>query len=223
MHYSDLTHTITPSIPVWNSTDKIAVDVVLDYHQCSVDTPFCVQRISLPAGVGTHIDAPAHCIKGGKTVDQICLENCIVPLVLIDLSAYMNEKYIVDGNVIKNFEAQYGTIEPKSCVIFLTGWGMLWNDSVRYHNTYQFPSLSVEVAHLLVERKISGVGIDTLSVDGPDNTYKVHQILLGADVYILENVAYAKDVPAKGATLFVFPLKMQGLTEAPVRLLVQKK
>jgi kynurenine formamidase len=67
--------------------------------------------------------------------------------------------------------------------------GHYWDIPERYHNHYQFPTVSREAAKLLLLRNISGLGIDTLSPDGPDDDYPVHQLLLGANKYIVENVA----------------------------------
>ena len=63
-----------------------------------------------------------------------------------------------------------------------------------------FPGLSEEGARLLVSRKISGVGLDTPSIDhGPSKDFIVHQIAMGANVPGLENVAHLEELPETGA------------------------
>jgi kynurenine formamidase len=64
------------------------------------------------------------------------------------------------------------------------------------------------------------VGIDTPSIDhGPSRDFIVHQILNGADLYGLENVAHLDKLPPKGATLIALPMKIKGGTGGPVRII----
>jgi kynurenine formamidase len=79
----------------------------------------------------------------------------------------------------------------------------------------------VEAAKLLVEgRKVYGLGIDTLSIDyGPSPDFPVHQYSLAHSIYHLENVANLGSVPATGALIMVAPMKLEGGSGSPVRLL----
>jgi len=64
------------------------------------------------------------------------------------------------------------------------------------------------------------VGIDTASIDhGPSRDFIVHQILNGANVYGLENVASLDRLPATGATVIALPMKIKGGTGGPVRII----
>ena len=74
------------------------------------------------------------------------------------------------------------------------------------------------MAEHLLARNIAGIGIDTLSPDRPDSGFPVHQLLLGADKYIIENVANPQQMPKTGGFALVLPMKIQGATEAPTRL-----
>jgi kynurenine formamidase len=113
-------------------------------------------------------------------------------------------------------------------VIVRTGWGDRWPDRLAYMGTdtpgdtvnLHFPGLSAEAAALLVERGIKGVGIDTASIDhGPSTDFIAHQILNGANIYVLENVTNAGLLPAMGATLVALPMKIGEGTGAPVRII----
>ena len=214
----DLTHTLTPEIPTWDGSCGFETVIKLDYHQCTSDTKFRVQNIAMFAGAGTHMDAPLHCIPGALDIASVPLESLVVPCVTIDISDRTHERYALLVSDIEEFEQQHGKIPVGSCVIIYTGWSKLWNEKDRYRNNLVFPHISAQAAKLLVERRVVGCAIDTLSPDCAAD-YPVHKILLEAGRYIIENVADAHLLPAVGSYLIALPLKGAGLTEAPIRLI----
>jgi len=83
-----------------------------------------------------------------------------------------------------------------------------------------FPGVSREAAEWLVARKVSGVGVDTASLDpGPSRDFMAHRILNGAGIYGLENVANLDQVPETGATLIALPMKIKGGSGGPTRII----
>ena len=110
-----------------------------------------------------------------------------------------------------------------------TGWGKGWPDRSRYlgsatpsdPKTLHFPGFSKEAAEFLVnERRVDGIGIDTPSIDyGPSDDFIVHQIVNGANLYGLENIANLDRLPPKGAILIALPIKIKGGTGGPVRII----
>jgi kynurenine formamidase len=82
-----------------------------------------------------------------------------------------------------------------------------------------FPGFSVDAARLLLERKVSGLGCDTLSIDpGNSPDFPVHHLVLGAGVYQLENLADLSQVPEFGAFLIAAPIKLEGGSGGAVRV-----
>ena len=61
--------------------------------------------------------------------------------------------------------------------------------------------------------------IDTLSPDLPSSGFPVHKHVLGAGKYIVENIANASKLPPVGSITLAMPIKVAGLTEAPIRLI----
>ena len=215
----DLTHGISENIPTWSGDCGFKHTNIVKYEDCATDCKFLVQRIEMLAGIGTHIDAPAHCFPNGKTVNDLLLQALVSPCILINVSQESDEKYFVEIETIKNFERKYGVTWKNTFVIFYTGWDRFWSQPERYLNNYHFPSLSKEVAEYLVSQNIAGIGIDTLSPDLPESGYPVHQTVLGAGKYIVENIANAHLLPITGSYVFVMPLRLSEGTEAPIRLL----
>jgi len=65
-----------------------------------------------------------------------------------------------------------------------------------------------------------GIGIDTSSIDcGPSKDFEVHHLTMSAGLYHLENVANLEELPPSGATVIALPLKLQGGSGSPARVL----
>lgn len=216
----DLTHYLSDDMPVWNLDCRFHSEILTDYKDCPTETKFRVQKYTMPAGIGTHIDSPAHCIEGGHTVDQLSLNQLLVPCVVIDVSHKADEGYTISLEDVIEFEQCHGTIDSNTLVIFHTGWGKYWHDLERYRNNFVFSSVSSEVATLLISRNIAGIGIDTLSPDRVEGErFPVHTIILSSGRYIIENVANAHQLPPTGAFCIALPLKVKAGAEAPMRLI----
>jgi kynurenine formamidase len=190
----------------------------IDYYDCTSEDKFRVMKVGMHAGIGTHMDAPSHCIPGGRFIHDFDVNDLIMPCVVIDISDKCHERYSFSAEDVDVFESKYGLIPKGSCVMVKTGWSKFWNTPSKYHNNHVFPSVSSEAAKLLVERGVSAIGIDTLSPDRPEDGFKVHKLFLGADKIILENVANLVGMPPTGSFVMVLPIKIKDGTEAPVTL-----
>ncbi len=224
-HIIDLSQVLCPSTPTWNGSCGFKHEIKLDYKDCKGEYKFRVQQMTLHAGIGTHMDAPAHYYEGAMTVGNLALSDLCSRCVKIDISKVANSSYSLLVEDILAFEEEYGQIPPNSFVVVYTGWDQYWNIPNRYHNNHKFPSVSEKAAELLLQRNIAGLGIDTLSPDRPQDGFLVHRLLLGNKKYIVENVANAQKLPASGAFSLALPLKAPDLTESPLRLvgLIEKK
>jgi kynurenine formamidase len=180
---------------------------------------------------GTHIDAPIHFGKGQHAVDEIPIQRLVGPAVVVDVTPGVarDRDYRLTVEDLKAWEARHGRIPDGAIVLMYSGWGRHWPDRGKYlgsetpgdPKTLHFPGFSKEAAEFLVkERKIDGVGIDTPSIDhGPSTNFIAHQVLNGANLYALENVANLDKLPPKGATLIALPIKIKGGTGGPVRII----
>jgi kynurenine formamidase len=222
----DLTHTLNASTPTYEESKEPA------YRAKTVATfekdHYFAREICLPEHFGTHLDAPAHFAKGQWTVDQIPPERLMAPLVVVDESANVrgNSDYQLSAADITRWEKEHGRIPAKAVVMLRTGWESRWNSAKDYRNAdakgvMHFPGYAIDAAKLLVEgRKVYGLGIDTLSIDyGPSPDFPVHQYSLAHGLYHLENVANLENVPANGALVIVAPMKLEGGSGSPVRIL----
>jgi kynurenine formamidase len=82
-----------------------------------------------------------------------------------------------------------------------------------------FPGLSPRAAALLVDRKIGAVGIDTPSIDrGQSKKFASHVRLMTNNIPAFENVADMSELPPIGATIIALPMKIEGGSGAPLRI-----
>ena len=219
MKLIDLTHTLSPEIPTFGGSCGFTMSLTCDYKDCTEPNLFRIQKLEMKAGLGTHMDAPAHCIEGGKSIDALALEDLVTDCVVIDASAEANENFVIMPSVIESFEKEHGTISPNAFVIFDTGWSTRWGKPKEYINDHAYPCVDPSTAQLLLERNIAGIGIDTLSADNGGKDFPVHRLILGAGKYLVENVANTHMLPPIGAKIFVLPIKIKDGTEAPIRLI----
>ncbi|MFO0730353.1 MAG: cyclase family protein [Nitrospiraceae bacterium] len=164
-------------------------------------------------------------------MDDIPLDRSMGPAVVLDVrrSVEADWDYRLSIQDIQQWESNHGSVPPGSLVLLFTGWGTGWSDRARYFGssapdkpgTLHFPGYSREaVEYLIAKRSIRGIGIDTASVDyGPSQDFPVHQVLNGAGLYALENVAHLDRVPTTGASVIALPLKIKGGSGGPVRII----
>ncbi len=175
---------------------------------------------------GTHLDAPIHFPPGKTPIDQIPVKQLFGPAVVLDVraEAAKDADYQLTGARIEEWEKQHARIPEGAIVLLRTGWASRWPDAQRYRNQgaqgrMHFPGFSVEAAKRLIERRVNGLGCDTLSVDyGASGNFEVHRLTLGAGLYHLENLADLSELPESGAFLVVAPIKLEGGSGGPVRV-----
>ena len=220
----DLTHSLSSETPVYPGGVPLSIKKTADLEE----NGYYMNTLTLGEHTGTHLDAPAHFVAGGASVDEIAPERLIGPGVIIDVSekCETDPDYQLSYLDIKQWEAEHGRIPNGAILLIRTGWARRWADAKAYLNAdgdgvLHFPGISTEAAEYLVKyRDVSGVGIDTLSVDyGRSRDFAVHKIFHAAGVYHIENVADLERVPTTGATIVAAPLKIAGGSGAPCRVL----
>lgn len=221
----DLTHALNPSNAHWPGPgyQPFSYEIFATIEEDGVLSG----RFALAEHTGTHLDAPNHFVEGQRPLDQIPLRQLVVPAAVVDVRRAVEENsdYQLTPEDIAAWEAMYGPIRANTCVLLYTGWDARWDALDSYKNTdregkMHFPGFSPEVTEFLVnERDVSGLGIDTLSVDyGLSEDFGVHHISHGRGKYHLENVANLGELPATGAWLVVAPIKIQDGTGGPARV-----
>jgi len=223
-HVVDLSYALSDKLPAWPGSGR-AFDATVEatYEK----NGYFARSFRTLEHFGTHLDAPAHFVRGGASVDRIPAQRLIAPAAVIDVreESRRDADYRLTVARVEQWEKQHGRIPAGAIVVLRTGWATRWPDAARYFNqdsrgTMHFPGYSLEAVKLLIERKVSGLGIDTGSIDyGPSKGFEVHQLSLGAGLYHLENLADLSALPESGTYLVAAPIKLEGGSGGPCRVL----
>ena len=183
---------------------------------------------------GTHVDAPAHKIPGGKTIDQYELTKFINRAMLLDLTSFLSpgESYV--RRISQELLEQVLTSERLRCMeregisalLFWTGYDKKIEKGVT--NDFNFPCFEGKAAEFLVERceqqgiKLNIVGLDSFTVDPkgtPDSP--AHRAFLSRDILILETLVNLEEVARafgeESFELICAPILYKGADAAQVR------
>ncbi|MHA1238988.1 MAG: cyclase family protein [Candidatus Odinarchaeia archaeon] len=162
-------------------------------------------QLILGSHSGTHIDAPKHFVKHGLGVDKVDLAKCFGEAILLDLSEYeLNGE--IDVKIFRRFKNE---VKQYKRVVVKTGWFKHWGEPKFFSD---YPELTVDTAHWLVEHEIELLGVDTPSVGSPE----VHKVLLEKNIVIIENLNLA-DLNVNRFTLIALPLRMREIDGSPIR------
>ena len=205
MKFYDIPLTIKPSMPVWPGDPKVILERI---SKIEVGANANVSKISMSVHTGTHMDAPFHFLKEGKSIDTLPLEILIGPAQVVQLpdsfetiTAGVLEKAAIGDGVerllIKTRNSAYW-MNPDD--VFKTGFLAIEEDGAAY----------------LVKRGVKLVGIDYLSIAPYKRSRPTHETLLKAGMVILEG-ANLSAVPAGFYQLICLPLKLGGSDGSPAR------
>jgi arylformamidase len=169
-----------------------------------------LSNLTLSSHAGTHIDAPAHFIKGAKTIDRYPLKRFIIPAHVVDAE----DEESIEAQIFQNLDIKSG-----DALLFKT-MNSMSGLSTSGSFSEKFVYMSEEAAQWCVDLKVGLVGIDYLSIDQySDDDAPVHRVLLENDILILENINL-REVPEGEYTLFCPPLKIRDAEASPVRALL---
>jgi len=112
--YVDLTHEFGPGIPRWPGFPDETRKTIYWYEKRpdTMGAGFFSEVFTHVGQWGTHVDPPAHLIKGLRTVDQIDLKEMILPLAIIDVhgEAEKNPDYTLTVERLQKWESDHGQI-----------------------------------------------------------------------------------------------------------------
>ncbi len=206
MRVTDLSHAIHPAIPVYPGTLPPEFSVANTLERDG----FAELRIAMATHTGTHVDAPAHLFRGETSVDGFEAGRFVGRAVVLDAEtgcAGLLSAAWLEPHVERLRAADFALIR--------TGWSCYWGTEQYFHG---FPALSAECAGRLAGLELKGVGIDAISVDPVEAAeLPAHQVLLGAGMILVENLARLAEVESESFVFVCLPLRLRGADGSPVR------
>jgi kynurenine formamidase len=217
--FVDLTHAFEPGIPHWKGFPDEKLKTVYTYDSAG----FTAQEYTHVGQWGTHVDPPAHFVKGLRTVDQIRPDEMLLRLAVLDVHEKVaaNPDYVVAMDDVRAWETRHGAIPEGAFVALRTDWSKRWPDDKAIQNTdakgiSHYPGWSKEVLQYLYEtRKITASGHETTDTDPglatTKDDYSLERYVLGTNHYQIELLTNLDQVPEAGALVLVsFPKPKDG-------------
>jgi arylformamidase len=203
----DVSVTLKTGMVTWPGDPPVRISHAQSMERGDAST---VSLLEMGAHSGTHMDAPAHFVRGGTGISDIPLDACIGPARVIPIR---------DRTSIQPGELEGHAIQPGERVLFKTHNSEHCWDTDTFAEDFVY--VSEAAAEYLVERQVRLIGVDYLSVGGfRADGVKIHRTLLNAGIWIIEGLNL-KQVPPGPVDLVCLPLKILGGDGAPARALVR--
>lgn len=213
MRLIDLSHVIEPGMPLFSpSAPSPQISAWMSHAQAAEsghyqDCTCEISEVRFITSLGTYMDSPYHFDPSGPSIEQLALEQCVLPGVVVDCSHVAAREAIGPG-VLRGHD-----IAGKA-VLFRTGWSRYWGEPAYY----DFPFLTGETAVALRDGGARLAGVDFLVIDDTRNPRRpVHVTLLHSGVLIVENLTNLGQLPASGFTFHAAPVKVKRAAAFPVR------
>ncbi len=206
--FLDLTLPISPLVLRYPGDPQPVIERETDISKGDALT---ASHFSMNCHVGTHVDAPAHFLKDGVTLEGLPLERFYGPAVVREL---------LDRDVIGIEDLKDAHLPAQRHLLLKTR-----NSELLQLDTFSqnYCTLSPEAANVLCGLQPLSVGFDYYSLDPyqDDGAFPAHTILarFGIPVYVCLNLL---EVLAGEYLFSGFPLRLAGVEASPVRAVLVK-
>ena len=173
--------------------------------------PYTSSRIALGTHTGTHVDAPAHFLAGGATVEQLPVDILMGKCRVVEVS----DRERIDRAQLEDLDLR----DDIRILLKTRMSGQLRNPE--FQRDYVF--LTPDAATYLVQAGLKLVGVDYLSIEEfGSRDFPAHRTLLGAGVVVVEGLDLSLVEPGD-YDLACLPLPLAGGDGAPARVVLKKR
>ena len=205
----DLTQVIEPT------TADVERKFVVHIHDALEEVPgtirpegewYVMSDVELMDHVGTHIEAPLHCLKDGMDLSQIPLEKLIGDAVILDLRDAYSDSGVTPEQVKKAVD-DAGGIKKNDIVLCMMG---------------ETDYFSTEAIRWLVDAGMKLMGVDSAGVEIPHSVSHAnenHLALFRADIPLIERLANLDRLSKSRVKVYALPIPVSGLDAFPLRVI----
>ena len=176
------------------------------------------KTLHLYSHAGTHMDAPFHFEVNNQTIDEFEVSRFVCDSWVIRIDAHAEQKI-----KLEDLGGYADLINRGDGVILKTGWSAYVNEN-KYRE--ELPGIHESLANWFV-----GKGINMLAVEPPsiadvmdmEEVTKIHEILLGGNIIIVEGLTNLDAVSKEKVKLIALPLKIKRGDGAPARVIAMEK
>jgi kynurenine formamidase len=229
--FVDLTHAFEPGIPHGLGIADESRETLYAHapEMGTLGQGFSMHRYSLAGQWGTHVDPPVHFIAGGRTLDQISVEDMLLPLCVVDMSAQVQHDpdFVLTRAHLLQWEAQHERIPESALVAFRTDWSKRWPDASAMRpavdGRLRFPGWGLDALNFLAdERNVTAIGHETTDTDPGAlaglGQFPAETLWLYKNRFQIELLTQLDQVPAVGAIAVVSFPKPKGGSGFPARV-----
>lgn len=172
------------------------------------------RTLHLYSHAGTHMDAQTHFAAGPGTIDRTRLERCMGWAWVVNLDG-IAEKALITVAHLGDIAAKFARGES---LLLRTGWSRHIENSQHYRD--HFPRIADDLAQWCVDNHVNVLGVEPPSVADVNDMVeltRIHKILLGADVTIVEGLTNLGALTQEKIFFVAAPLKIEGGDGCPCR------
>jgi kynurenine formamidase len=214
----DLTHAFGPTTPVWSGFGQARMTPAVDPKTLEAYTishdGFRATYYAMVGQYGTHVDPPAHFAPTGRYLDELAVDDMILPLVVLDDTPYLaaDPAHAFSVSDLESWEKAHGRVPAGSFVALRTDMAKDWErDPARFKRS-PFPGWSLAVLKVLFEQRGAvAIGHEALDTDATPGM-ESERYVLGHDHWQIEVMDNLDKVPPTGALLVAsWPKPKNGL------------
>lgn len=208
MKVHDITVAISSELPVYPGDPKIEIQRTLSLDAGDICN---VSHLSCGSHIGTHVDPPAHFVRGGVALDELPLDVLIGEARVADVG----EVDVIDLATVQALD-----LNGVTRILFKTRNSRLWSAPHEFERNFVY--LDTPAAEFLVEAGVRLVGIDYLSIEKFNfEAPTTHLALLGNDVIVVEGLDLSKVAPGD-YELICLPIKIKEGDGGPARVVLRE-
>lgn len=213
MKIYDISVRIRPDMPTWPGDPPVSLEKISSLENGDDAN---ISLLKMCVHTGTHIDAPNHFLKNGKTIEDLSMDAFIGQALVMEIEP---KAEVITEPLLKS-HPDFHLLQKSKRVLFKTRNSELWHT---HPDAFQpdYVGIDSSGAMLLARLNLLLIGVDYLSIANYTETNLPHQVLLSQGIVLLEGIDLSS-VPSGSYHLICLPLKIADCEGAPARTILYR-